>query len=113
MAQGILVFIEEREGKIKKTSLEALSAARKLADNLQESVTALRVTAGEPSANLAQFGADKIIQAQHELLSAYSIRRLLRCGDSSCAENSAPLYIGLGGLHGAETFCRVSPRDSV
>ena len=46
MAQGILVFIEEREGKIKKTSLEALSAARKLADNLQESVTALRMAAG-------------------------------------------------------------------
>ena len=36
MAQGVLVFIEEREGKVKKTSLEALSAARKLADQLQE-----------------------------------------------------------------------------
>ncbi|HTY61029.1 MAG TPA: electron transfer flavoprotein subunit alpha/FixB family protein [Acidobacteriota bacterium] len=72
MAQGILVFIEEREGKIKKTSLEALSAARKLADILKESVTAVRVAAGEPSANLAQYGADKIVQAQHELLNAYS-----------------------------------------
>jgi electron transfer flavoprotein alpha subunit len=72
VAQGILVFIEEREGKIKKTSLEALSAARKLADTLQESVTALRLAAGEPSANLAQYGADTIIQAQHELLNAYS-----------------------------------------
>jgi electron transfer flavoprotein alpha subunit len=72
MAQGILVFIEEREGKIKKTSLEALSAARKLADSLHESVTALRLTAGEPSSNLGHYGADTIIHAQHELLSAYS-----------------------------------------
>jgi electron transfer flavoprotein alpha subunit len=72
MAQGILVFIEEREGKIKKTSLEALSAARKLADTLQESVLALRLGAGEPSANLAQYGADKVVNAQHELLNSYS-----------------------------------------
>jgi electron transfer flavoprotein alpha subunit len=72
MTQGILVFIEEREGKIKKTSLEALSAARKLADELKESVVALRVGAGEPSVNLAHYGADKVMNAQHELLNAYS-----------------------------------------
>ncbi len=72
MAQGILVFIEEREGKVKKTSLEALSAARKMADALQESVVALHIGTGEPSANLAHFGADRIISVQHDLLSAYS-----------------------------------------
>jgi electron transfer flavoprotein alpha subunit len=73
MAQGILVFIEEREGKVKKTSLEALYAARRLADTLKETVTALRTGAGEPSAELARYGADKIISAQHELLNAYSV----------------------------------------
>jgi electron transfer flavoprotein alpha subunit len=72
MAQGILVFIEEREGKVKKTSLEALYAARRLADGLKETVTALRVGDGEPSADLAHYGADKVISAQHELLKAYS-----------------------------------------
>ena len=72
MAQGILVFIEEREGKVKKTSLEALSAARKMADSMQEAVVALRIGAGEPSANLAHFGADRIVSAQHDLLNAYS-----------------------------------------
>ncbi len=72
MTQGILVFIEEREGKVKKTSLEALSAARKLGDTLQEPAIALRVAAGEPSANLAHYGADKVISAQHELLTNYS-----------------------------------------
>jgi electron transfer flavoprotein alpha subunit len=72
MAQGILVFIEERDGKIKKTSLEALSAARKLAGQLQESVTALRFGKGDPSENLAQYGADRVINVQHELLQSYS-----------------------------------------
>jgi electron transfer flavoprotein alpha subunit len=72
MAQGILVFIEEREGKVKKTSLEALSAARNLADKLQESVVALRIGSGEPSVNLAHYGADKVMSAQNELLNSYS-----------------------------------------
>jgi electron transfer flavoprotein alpha subunit len=72
MAQGILVFVEEREGKVKKTSLEAISAARKLADQLQESVTALRIGDGEPSVDLAQYGADKIMRVRHELLNTYS-----------------------------------------
>jgi electron transfer flavoprotein alpha subunit len=72
MAQGILVFIEERDGKIKKPSLEALSAARKLADQLQESVTALRFGTGDSSENLAHYGADRIISVQHEFLKSYS-----------------------------------------
>jgi electron transfer flavoprotein alpha subunit len=72
MAQGILVFIEERDGKVKRTSLEALSAARKLADTLQEQVIALRMGAGAPSADFASFGADRVLNAQHELLNSYS-----------------------------------------
>lgn len=72
MAQGILVFIEEREGKVKKPSLEALAAARKLADQLQESVVALRIGSEEPSENLAHYGADKVMSVQHELLKTYS-----------------------------------------
>jgi electron transfer flavoprotein alpha subunit len=69
---GNLVFIEEREGKTKKTSLEVLSAARRMADMLKEPVIALRLGAGDPSADLVHYGADQIVNAQHELLQAYS-----------------------------------------
>jgi electron transfer flavoprotein alpha subunit len=72
MAQGILVFIEEREGKVKKPSLEALSAARTIADSLQETVIALGIGNGEFSENPAHYGADKVVRAQHELLNSYS-----------------------------------------
>jgi electron transfer flavoprotein alpha subunit len=73
MAQGILVFIEERDGKVKKPSLEALYAARKLADQLGVPVTALRIGgAGEASENLAAYGADRVVNATHDLLKAYS-----------------------------------------
>ena len=73
MAQGILVFIEERDGKAKKPSIEALFAARKLADKIGVSVTALRIgCAGDASVNLASYGADRIVNATHDLLKTYS-----------------------------------------
>jgi len=72
MAQGILVFIEERQGSVKKASLEALYAARRLADAMQESVTALCIASENVSAQLAQYGADKIVVARHDLLNSYS-----------------------------------------
>ena len=72
MSQGILVFLEERQGIIKKASLEAVSAARKLADELHESVTALGVGAEVRAERLAEYGADKVVLARHELLGSYS-----------------------------------------
>jgi electron transfer flavoprotein alpha subunit len=72
MAQGILVFIEERDGAVKKTSLETLGAARKLADELQEKVTALCIGPGDSSVNLAHYGAHSILRARHEMLASYA-----------------------------------------
>jgi len=72
MAQGILVFIEERDRVVKKPSLEALAAARKLADQLQEPLTAVCVGPGETFPGLAHYGADRILHVRHELLAFYS-----------------------------------------
>jgi electron transfer flavoprotein alpha subunit len=70
MAKGVLVFIEQRDGAVKKSSLEALSTGRKLADSLAEPLAALCIGAAAPQ--LAEFGADTILVAQHELLNSYS-----------------------------------------
>lgn len=72
MTQGIMVFMEQRDGKIKKTSLEALSAARRLADSLNETVTAVCIGSEDESIPLAHFGADQILVAKHDLLQSYS-----------------------------------------
>jgi electron transfer flavoprotein alpha subunit len=72
MTQGILVFVEQRNGSVKKPSLEAVSAARKLADQLGESVTALCIGSEDESVPLAHYGADQIIVAKHDLLQSYS-----------------------------------------
>jgi electron transfer flavoprotein alpha subunit len=113
MAEGILVFIEEREGKIKKTSLEALSAARKLADTLQESVIALRLTGVEPSFNLAHYGADKIINVQHDLLSAYSTEGFC-AAVAQVAQKVQPRFIlGSASAMGRDLLPRVAARLGV
>jgi electron transfer flavoprotein alpha subunit len=113
MAQGILVFIEEREGKAKKTSLEALSAARKMADTLQESVVALRIGTGEPSVDFAQYGADKIVSAQHELLGSYSTEGYCEAV-VQVAQNVQPRFIlGSASAMGKDLLPRVAAKLGV
>jgi electron transfer flavoprotein alpha subunit len=113
MTQGILVFIEEREGKIKKTSLEALSAARKLSDTLQEPVVALRMTAGEPSSNLAHYGADKIINAHHELLSNYSTEGFCAAVVQAAQKVQPRVILGSASAMGRDLLPRVAARLGV
>jgi len=113
MAQGILVFIEEREGKVKKTSLEALSAARKLADTLQEPVTALRVGSGEPSADLAHYGADTIIHAQHDLLHSYSTEAYCATVVQVAQKVQPRFILGSASAMGRDLLPRVAARLGV
>jgi electron transfer flavoprotein alpha subunit len=113
MTQGILVFIEEREGKVKKTSLEALYAARKLANELKESVVALRVGTGEPSANLAHYGADKVMSAQHELLSAYSTEGYCATVVQAAQKVQPRFILGSASAMGRDLLPRVAARLGV
>jgi electron transfer flavoprotein alpha subunit len=110
MAQGILVFIEERDGKVKKTSLEALYAARKLADQLKEPVVALRIGTGEASANLAHYGADKILNAQHELLSSYSTEGYCAAVVQAAQKTEPRFILGTAGFMGRDLLPRVAAR---
>jgi electron transfer flavoprotein alpha subunit len=113
MAQGILVFIEEREGKVKKTSLEALSAARKMADKLQEPVVAFRVGAAEPSVNLAHYGADKITSAQHELLNSYSTEGYCAAVVQAAQQIQPRFILGAASAMGRDLLPRVAARLGV
>lgn len=113
MVQGILVFIEERDGKIKKTSLEALSAARRFADKLQESVVALRLGAGEPSVDLAHYGADKILHAQHELLGSYSTEGYCATVVQAAKNVQPRIILGAAGSLGKDLLPRVAARLEV
>jgi electron transfer flavoprotein alpha subunit len=57
MAKGFLVFLENRNGRVKKGSLEALSTARSLADTLGADVKAVVFGEGDAEEKAARCGA--------------------------------------------------------
>ncbi len=74
MSNGILVFIEHRDGVLNKTSLEAIAAAQGLGNQLQHTVSA--VVLGSGIENLAQevaaYDLAKVVYADSDKLAAYT-----------------------------------------
>src|SRR5258705_3362086 len=78
MSQGILVFIEHRNGLLNKTSLEAIAAAQSLASQLQQTVSAVIP------------GADVAALAQE--IAAYDLAKLVTATNSKLAEYTPDGY---------------------
>jgi electron transfer flavoprotein alpha subunit len=74
MEKKVIVFVEQREGQIKKSSLETLSEGKKLRDSIQGTLTAIIMGQGIESlaGEVSKYEADKIIVCDHELLKHYS-----------------------------------------
>jgi electron transfer flavoprotein alpha subunit len=70
----ILVFVEQRNGNIRKASLEALSEARRLGTGAGWSVAAVLIGHGVSSkaAELGLYGAARVLVADEERLGLYS-----------------------------------------
>jgi electron transfer flavoprotein alpha subunit len=70
----ILVFLEVREGKVKKSSLEALSEGKRIADDLKKEANAVLVGHNLESLASAAFpyGASKVYVVENSLLNRYS-----------------------------------------
>lgn len=72
---NILAFAEQRDGQLRRASLEVLTAARKLADALGGEVHALLIAPGDTAAMAAQlgrYGADRVLAGQAEALAQYA-----------------------------------------
>jgi electron transfer flavoprotein alpha subunit len=74
MASRILVVAETKDGVVRKTTLEALAEARRLAEEGGGDVAAVLIGAagGGEAERLAQHGADAIVHVEGEALSAYA-----------------------------------------
>jgi electron transfer flavoprotein alpha subunit len=72
MSQGFLVFVEQRNGQLRKASIEALSEARRQAGS--DKVTAVIVGTGakQLSDEVAKYKPDTIYVAEGEVFSNYS-----------------------------------------
>ncbi len=70
---SILIYAESSEGKFKKVAFELVSYAKKVAESLGTSVTALTVNVDDVS-ELSKYGVDKVLKVTHDKLSGFTAK---------------------------------------
>ena len=70
---SILIYAESAEGKFKKVAFELASYAKKLAETLNTTVTALTINATDVS-ELSNYGVDKVLKVNNEQLKNFSAK---------------------------------------
>lgn len=71
MSKKVLVFAEERDGKLRNVSFETLAAAKKIADGGEIVATTFGTKADQFVDALAHHGADKVYVINHHSLDQY------------------------------------------
>lgn len=72
MAQGIVVFIEQRKGQLRKSSLEALSEARRQAKDEPVVAAIVGDNVKDFAPQVAKYGADTVYALENATLAEYS-----------------------------------------
>ncbi len=70
---SILIYAEYADGKFKKVAFELASYAKKVAESLGTSVTAVTVNAGDVS-ELSKYGVDKVLKVTNDKLSNFTAK---------------------------------------
>lgn len=70
---SILIYAESAEGKFKKIAFELASYAKKVAESLGTTVTAVTINTGDVS-ELSKFGVDKVLKVTNDMLSGFSAK---------------------------------------
>jgi electron transfer flavoprotein alpha subunit len=90
---SVLVFIEQRDGKVRPGSLEALGEGHRLAKQLGGEVIGVCPAAADPGlAALGSAGADKIILAAHDSFARYDAAGYAKAV-AAAAESAKPAAI--------------------
>ncbi len=91
---SILVFIDHSEGKIKKTSLEALSFGAALAKQTGTSAEAILLgTVSEDLVSLGKYGVQKIHQLSQETLNQLDAEQYIRIISAVAESNGATVIV--------------------
>lgn len=113
MLKNILVVIEQREGKIKKSSLEAVSAASKLASEINSNVQAVVIgNEIENISSIAEYGIEKINHFRNIDLQSYSPSAYTKIISDFAGEADSDLLIFSNTSFGKDLAPRIAGRIS-
>ena len=70
---SILIYAESVEGKFRKVAFELASYAKKVAETLGTTVTAVAINPGDVS-ELSKYGVDKVLKVSNDKLSGFSAK---------------------------------------
>jgi electron transfer flavoprotein alpha subunit len=70
---SILIYAESNEGKFKKVALELASYAKKVAESLSTTVTAVAINIADAS-ELSKYGVDKILNVKNDKLNNFTAK---------------------------------------
>ena len=112
MAKGIFVIAEQRDGALRKVSFELASAARKLADQTGDEVSAILLGSGVESmaAELGKFGVDKVFVGDNAALEPYVTEAHAQVVAKILKDNDAAIALFGASVQGKDLSARVAAK---
>ena len=112
MAKGIFIIAEQRDGALRKVSFELASAARKLADQSGDEVSAILLGSGIESlaAELGKFGVDKVFVGDNAALEPYVTEAHAQVVAKILKDNDAAIALFGASVQGKDLSARVAAK---
>ncbi|KQC09190.1 MAG: electron transfer flavoprotein subunit alpha [Smithella sp. SDB] len=112
MAKGIFVIAEQRDGALRKVSFELASAARKLADQTGDEVSAILLGSGVENiaAELGKFGVDKVFVGDNAALEPYITEAHAQVVAKILKDNDAAIALFGASVQGKDLSARVAAK---
>ena len=89
---SILIYAESTEGKFKKVAFELASYAKKVAESLGTTVTAITINGGNVS-DLSKYGVDKVLKVTNDKLSGFTAKAYADAIKQAAQKEEAKLVI--------------------
>lgn len=112
MAKGVMIVAEQRDGALRKISLELASTARKLADQTGEEVSAILLGSGIEglAAELGKYGVDKVFVGDNAAMEPYITEAHAAVVAKVVKENEPAILLVGASVQGKDLSARVAAK---
>jgi electron transfer flavoprotein alpha subunit len=112
MAKGVMIVAEQRDGALRKISMELASTARKLADQTGDEVSAILLGAGIEglAAQLGKYGVDKVFVGDNAAMEPYITEAHAAVVAKVVKENDPAILLLGASVQGKDLAARVAAK---